>query len=85
MEQAIDVKQFSLNFRSFLGKITKVTDGDTFKVTFRLDGKLTRFSFRLNGIDTPESRSGDVKEFGMYVKEVLRRMLEGKIVRVEAG
>lgn len=51
-------------------------------MAFKLVDKLTRFNFRLNGVDTPESHGGEVKEYGMYVKEVLRRMLEGKIVRI---
>jgi endonuclease YncB( thermonuclease family) len=61
MLKATEVKEFSLNFKTFLGKILKVTDGDTVKVAFKLTNELTRFTFRLNGVDTPESRSGEVK------------------------
>lgn len=50
-----------MNFKTFLGKILKVTDGDTIKVAFKLTNSLTRFTFRLNGVDTPESRGGQVK------------------------
>jgi endonuclease YncB( thermonuclease family) len=41
-----------------LGKILRVVDGDTVKIAFKLNNCLTRFNFRLNGVDTPESRSG---------------------------
>ena len=62
------LKQFSLNFKTFLGKVVHVTDGDTVKIVIKINGKLTRFTFRLNGIDTPETRKGEAKEFGKYVK-----------------
>lgn len=85
MEKMTDAPEFSFNYKTFLGKILRITDGDTLKIAFKLTNSVTRFSFRLNGVDTPECHSGEVIEFGQYVKEVLRRMLEGKIVRVEAG
>ncbi len=44
-----------------MGKILRVVDGDTVKIALKLSGVLTRFTFRLGGIDTPESRSGEVK------------------------
>lgn len=62
------VKEFSLNYKTFLGKVVHVTDGDTVKIVIKINGKLTRFTFRLNGIDTPETRKGEVREFGKYVK-----------------
>ena len=47
---------------SFLSKIVKVTDGDTVKGVLCLDkDNFTKFIFRLNGIDTPETRKGEVK------------------------
>ena len=61
-----------MNFKIFLGKVLHVTDGDTVKIALKLNGKMTRFTFRLNGIDTPETRKGEVKEFGKYVKEVAK-------------
>lgn len=50
-----------------------------------LNNTFTRFTFRLNGIDTPETRKGDVREFGKKVKEIITTMLQGKIVKIEAG
>jgi len=49
-----DVEEFSLKNKSFIGKVVDVYDGDTCKIVFYLDGKLVKFSCRLNGIDTPE-------------------------------
>lgn len=67
--QAIkDAEEFSLNYKTFLGKVIKVTDGDTIKAAVWLHNTPTKFIFRLGGIDTPETRKGDVKEFGKKVK-----------------
>lgn len=49
-----DVEEFSLKNKIFIGKVVDVYDGDTCKIVFYLDGKLVKFSCRLNGIDTPE-------------------------------
>jgi len=45
----------------FLGKILKIVDGDTLKIVFKLHNSLTKFNFRLSGLDTPESRTGEIK------------------------
>jgi len=44
-----------------LAKVVKVTDGDTFKAVLWLNNHPTKFIFRLNGIDTPETRKGEAK------------------------
>lgn len=51
--KATEVEEFSLNFKTFLGKVSKVTDGDSLQIFIKLLGQLTRFNFRLNGVDTP--------------------------------
>lgn len=61
MLELVDAPEFTLNFKTFLGKILKIVDGDTVRIALKLSGSLTRFTFRLNGVDTPESRSGEVK------------------------
>lgn len=63
-----DAEEFSLNYRTFLGKVVKVTDGDTLRAVVWLNNVPTKFIFRLGGIDTPETRKGDAKEFGKKVK-----------------
>jgi endonuclease YncB( thermonuclease family) len=85
MKTIEDAPEFSLNYKVFLAKIVKVVDGDTVKAVISLNNTFTRFTFRLNGIDTPESRKGEVKEFGKKVKEIITRMLTGRMVRIEAG
>ena len=85
MQAMKDAKDFSLNYRIFLGKVCKVTDGDTIKAIVFLNQMPTRFVFRLNGLDAPETRKGQVKNFGKKVKEIVTGMVEGKIVRIEAG
>lgn len=53
MRSIEDAPEFSLNFKVFLAKIVKVVDGDTVKAVIYLNNNFTRFTFRLNGIDTP--------------------------------
>lgn len=62
-----------------------MTDGDSVKLIFKLLGEFQRLDFRVDGIDTPELRSGVVREFGTRVKEILDGMIGGLIVRVETG
>jgi len=53
-----DAEEFSLNYKIFLAKVVKVTDGDTVKVALIFNSRPTKFIIRLNGIDTPETRKG---------------------------
>jgi len=69
--------------------VLKVVDGDTIDASIDLgfDISLTK-RIRLAGIDTPESRTTDVKEkaLGLEVKEWLKKKLEGQtdiIVKTE--
>ena len=62
-------------------EIHKVVDGDTIDADIDLgfDISLTK-RIRLAGVDTPESRTTDLKEkaLGLEVKEWLKKNLEGK-------
>ena len=58
LEGVETAEEFSLNFKMFLGKIIHVTDGDTVKIAIKFGQKMTKFTFRLSGIDTPETRKG---------------------------
>jgi len=69
--------------------VLKVVDGDTIDAAIDLgfDISLTK-RIRLAGVDTPESRTTDVKEkaLGLEVKEWLKKKLEGQtdiIVKTE--
>ncbi len=61
-------------------EVLKIVDGDTIDADIDLgfDISLTK-RVRLNGIDTPESRTTDLKEktLGLEVKEWLKHKLEG--------
>lgn len=70
---------------SFLGKVDYVTDGDTVKISLFFHNELTRLNCQLEEVDTPEIRSGVVRQFGKDVKAILKNMLEGRIVKVEFG
>ena len=63
-------------------EVLKIVDGDTIDANIDLgfDISLTK-RVRLNGIDTPESRTTDLKEktLGLEVKEWLKHKLEGAI------
>jgi len=62
-------------------QVLKVVDGDTIDVDIDLgfDISLTK-RVRLAGVDTPESRTTDLKEktLGLEVKEWLKKNLDGK-------
>jgi micrococcal nuclease len=51
-----NVAIFSLNNKTFKGKVVSIHDGDTCKIVLDIDGKLAKFNCRLNGIDTPEMK-----------------------------
>lgn len=59
-----------------LGKAVGVTDGDTIKL---LDDDKGNYTFRLEGIDAPESHQA----FGTQAKKALSDKVFGKVVRVE--
>jgi micrococcal nuclease len=61
-------------------KVYKVVDGDTIDVDIDLGFNVSYFQrVRLAGIDTPESRTTDLreKELGLQSKEWLKKKLEG--------
>ena len=57
-----DIKEFNLKGKKLLGKVVDIYDGDTCKIVFDLDGKLTKFSCRLLGINAPEIKPLKSKE-----------------------
>lgn len=61
-------------------KVLKVVDGDTIDVDIDLGFNVSYTQrVRLAGIDTPESRTTDLKEkaLGLEVKEYLKNLLDG--------
>ena len=67
-------------YEYYVRKVEGIVDGDTIDANIDLgfDISLTK-RVRLNGIDTPESRTTDLKEkaLGLEVKEWLKHKLEG--------
>jgi micrococcal nuclease len=62
-------------------RVTKIVDGDTIDVEIDLGFNISYSQrVRLNGIDTPESRTTNLEEkkLGLEVKEYLKNRLEGK-------
>jgi endonuclease YncB( thermonuclease family) len=66
--------------------VYRVYDGDTIKVLIDYKNILFKLSVRLLDIDTPEIRGGVEKEkvAGIYVRDHLRGILEGKVVKLYA-
>lgn len=62
-------------------RVIKIVDGDTIDVEIDLGFDISYSQrVRLNGIDTPESRTTNLEEkkLGLEVKEYLKNRLEGK-------
>lgn len=58
--------------------VTRVIDGDTIEV----ETQGQTYTVRYIGIDTPETR-GEVEPYGQEATEANRRLVEGKVVRLE--
>lgn len=71
----------TLTFAQDLYLCTKVTDGDT--IVIRIDGR--KEIVRLIGVDTPETVHPTklVEYFGKEASEFTRKMVRGKLVRLE--
>jgi len=83
-EKIKEIKKFTL-----LGNVwaycNKVIDGDSIQVCFYIHNEIFRFSVRLDGIDTPELRSKNIKEkkFAKEIKKYLKSMIENDFVNLE--
>lgn len=67
---------FTAQGAELIGKVIKVTDGDTITI---LDVNKTKYKIRLSGIDAPEKKQA----FGKVSKQSLSEMVAGKIVSVD--
>ena len=57
-----DAPEFSLDGYKVNGKVVDVYDGDSVKIVFSLHNSFYKWKCRLEGIDTPELRTYDLKE-----------------------
>lgn len=78
---------YSLEGRSVLGKVTRVIDGDSMKVSIPVDGHVWTFPIRVYGIDCPEIRTKNLreKELGFEAKSRVEELVLGKIVSLQLG
>ena len=78
---------YSLEGRSVLGKVTRVIDGDSMKVSIPVDGHVWTFPIRVSGIDCPEIRTKNLreKELGFEAKSRVEELVLGKIVSLQLG
>jgi len=72
------------------GRVIKVNDGDTITVASKLPNfyfwsksPIYRFNIRLNGINCPEIKSKNKKQFSLKVKKILTKMILNKDVMLE--
>lgn len=82
MASLTDAPDFTLAGKAYYGKIQSIYDGDTMKIIIKIGDKWQRFDCRLNWIDTPEVASGVVRAFGTEVRDIVRKMVLGRVVRV---
>jgi endonuclease YncB( thermonuclease family) len=70
-----------------LAKVVDVYDGDSLKVNLFMHGQLIKVALRLEGFDTAEMKSKvpEVKAFAEYTRDIVRKMLLGKVVKVLLG
>ena len=84
-----DAPDFSkcVDGKTLEAKVISVYDGDSIKVIFPLNGVLYRWSCRLNGVDTPEIRTRNLKEkeMGYKVRDLLRDKILNKVVTLNCG
>lgn len=78
---------FSFENLKFLGKVVSVHDGDTCNINFYFNDKLTQYTFRMLGYDSPEVRTTCEieKKFGLISKNILEQLVLDKIVLVHCG
>lgn len=78
---------YTLEGRAVLGKVVRVIDGDSVRVSIPVDGKAQTFSVRIHGIDCPEirTRSDKEKKLGFKAKKRVEDMVLGSIVSLNLG
>ena len=82
-----DVESLTLENKIVTGKVVSVYDGDSCKCVFPFEGKLYKWTCRIDGIDTPElrTRSKLEKEAGYKARDFLRSKILKKVVEITCG
>ena len=78
---------YSLEGRCVLGKVVRVIDGDSVKVSIPVDGHIWTFPVRISDIDCPETRTRNLveKALGFKAKARVEELVLGKIVSLKLG
>ncbi len=78
---------FTLEGRSAMGKVVRVVDGDSMRVSIPVDGHVWTFPVVLEGVDCPEIRTKNrrEKDLGLDAKRRVEEMVLGKVVGVKLG
>ena len=77
-----NIPLFTLNGCKYKAKVVDVYDGDTIKIVILFHNKLTKFSLRMNGYDSPELRTKNAKEkeAAIAARDFLISQIQNKIV-----
>jgi endonuclease YncB( thermonuclease family) len=84
-QTSMNIPEFTLKGINTIAKVVDVYDGDTCKVVIDFNGKMTKFTIRLNGYDSPEMRTSDLveKEYAVATRNVLQKLILNKVVVVK--
>ena len=94
MGSSLDTPDFSISGHIAVCKVVDVYDGDTCKVVFLYNGKLSKWTVRLAGYDTPEMRASKntpnrelIKARAILARDYLRSlvMADCKYVFIRCG
>lgn len=79
--------EYTLEGRCVLGKVTRVVDGDSIRISIPIDGHVWTFPVRMDGIDCPEIRTRNEKEkvLGFEAKSRVEELVLGRIVSIKLG
>lgn len=78
------IETFTLNGYQTEANVVSVHDGDTIKAVFPFNDKLYRWNCRIDGVDTPELKTKNLKEkeAGIVARDALREKILDKVVKL---
>lgn len=81
------IKIFSLEGLKTKARFCQIYDGDTCKAVFLYNNEIKRWNCRINGIDTPELRTKNIKEkeLGITARDYLKTLLNNKTLDITCG
>lgn len=75
----------SFNNKKYIAKIVYIYDGDTMHIIFKEFNKYFKWKCRINGVDTPEIKTKNIKEknFAIKIRDILKEKLLNKILTIK--